>query len=188
MHSGPNALAPKFLLVLFGCAISLVPGPPAAAQEAPTGDFTVAATQGREVVVLPTEQASGAVHSGRDTVYGYAFESGDRRVHVIEFEGEVFRAATPLQGPASRIAFDPSRRTFVPLLPSIRVEAGSQAQLKAIGERLGAGKSVYFDKLGFGIIDLPEDMHPLEAIAQLESVAGQPRANIRLRRPPIEWR
>ena len=173
---------------MFGCAIALAFVLPAAAQEAPTGDFVVAATQGREVVVLPTAQASGAVRPGRDTVYGSALESGDRRVHVIEFECEVFRAATPLQGPASRIAFDPSRWTFVPLLSSIRVEADSEAQLQDIAERLGAGESVYFDKLSFGIIHLPEDMHPLKAIAQLETAAGQPRANIRLRRPPIEWR
>ena len=183
-----TAFARNSLLVLLGCAIPLALGLPADPQEVRTGDFTVAATQGREVVVLPTSQASGSVRPGRDTVLGYAYESGDRRVHVIEFEGEVFRAATPLKGPASRIAFDPSRRTFAPLLPGIRVEAESQAQLEDIAERLGAGKSVYFDMLGFGFVDLPEHLHPLQAIARLETVPGRPRANIRLRRPPLEWR
>ena len=183
-----TAIARNALLVLLGCAIPLALCLPAAPQEARTGDFTVAATQGREVVVLPASQASGSERPGRDTVLGYAYESGDRRVHVIEFEGEAFRVATPLEGPASRIAFDPSQRTFVPLLPTIRVEVESQAQLEDIAERLGAGKSVYFDTLGFGLVDLPGDLHPLQAIARLETAPGRPRANVRLRRPPLKWR
>ena len=160
----------------------------AASQEPQGSDFVLAAAQGREVVVLPTEQTSGTVRQERGTVYGYAFESGERRVHVIEFEGEIFRAATPLEGPASRIAFDPSRRTFVPLLPSIRVEVESRDRLNAVAKLFGSTNPVYFDRLGFGIIDLPEDLHPLEAIARLKTVSGAARASIRLRRPPLEWR
>lgn len=178
----------KSLPAFLGLAITLAFSLPCAAQEARSGDFVLAAAQGREVVVLPTEQASGTVRQERGTVYGYAFESGDRRVHVIEFEGEVFRAATPLEGPASRIAFDPSRRTFVPLLPGIRVEVESRERLNAVAKLLGSTNSVYFDRLGFGFIDLPEDLHPLEAIERLKTVSAQARASIRLRRPPLEWR
>lgn len=180
--------ARKLLLAFPGLAITLAFAISAAAQEARTGDFVLAAAQGREVVVLPTEQASGSVRQERGTVYGYAFESGDRRVHVIEFEGEVFRAATPLEGPASRIAFDPSRRTFVPLLPSIRVEVESQERLDAVAKLFGSTNSVYFDRLGFGIVDLPEDLHPLKAVERLKTVSGPARASIRLRRRPLEWR
>ena len=180
--------ARKPLLALLGLAIPLAFAIPAAAQEVRTHNFVLAAAQGREVVVLPTGQASGTVRRERGTVYGYAFESGGRRVHMIEFEGEVFRAATPLEGPASRIAFDPSRRTFVPLLPSIRVEAESRDRLDAAAKMLGSANPVYFDQLGFGIIDLPADLHPLEAIERLNTVSGGPRASIRLRRPPLEWR
>ena len=178
----------KPLLALLGLAVPLTFAIPAAAQEVRTDDFVVTAAQGREVVVLPTLQASGTVRQARGRVYGYAFESGGRRVHVIEFEGEVFRAATPLEGPASRIAFDPSRRTFVPLLPSIRVEAESRDRLEAAAKLFGSANPVYFEQLGFGIIDLPEDVHPLEAIERLKTVSGGPRASIRLRRPPLEWR
>lgn len=186
---GVTASSARILLPAFlGLAIALAFSLPSAAQEARTGEFVLAAAQGREVVVLPTEQASGSVRQERGTVYGYAFESGERRVHVIEFEGEVFRAATPLEGPASRIAFDPSRRTFVPLLPSIRVEVESRDKLNAFAKLFGSANSVYFDRLGFGIIDLPEDLHPLEAIERLKAVSGQARASIRLRRPPLEWR
>lgn len=180
--------ARKPLLALLGLAIPLAFSLPSAAQEVRTDDFVLAATQGREVVVLPTEQASGTVRQERGTVYGYAFESGGRRVHVIEFEGEVFRAATPLEGPASRIAFDPSRRTFAPLLPSIRVEVESRDKLDAVAKLFGSANSVYFDRLGFGIVDLPEDLHPLKAIERLKTVSGPARASIRLRRPPLEWR
>lgn len=160
----------------------------AASQEPQGGDFTVASAQGREVVVMPTEQASGGARPRQGPVNGYSYDDGDRRVHVIEFEGEVFRAATPLEGPASRIAFDPSRRTFVPLLPSIRVEAESRYRLDAAAKLLGSANPVYFDQLGFGIIDLPADLHPLKAIERLNTVSGQARASIRLRRPPLEWR
>ena len=180
--------ARKLLLAIPGLAIPLALSLPSAAQEARSGDFLLASAQGREVVVLPTEQASGGARPRQGAVNGYAFESGDRRVHVIEFEGEVFRAATPLEGPASRIAFDPSRRTFVPLLPSIRVEVESRDRLDAIAKLFGAARPVYFDPLGFGIIDLPGDLHPLEAIERLKTVSGQARASIRLRRPPLEWR
>lgn len=180
--------ARKLLLAFLGLAIPLAFSAPSAAQEVRTDDFVLAAAQGREVVVLPTEQASGGARPRQGAVNGYSFESGKRRVHVIEFEGEVFRAATPLEGPASRIAFDPSRRTFVPLLPSIRVEVESRDRLNAVARLFGSTNPVYFDRLGFGIIDLPEDLHPLEAIERLKAVYGQARASIRLRRPPLEWR
>lgn len=188
MPSGSGAFARNLLPALAGCAVTLAFSLPCASQEVRTGDFVLAATQGREVVVLPAGQASGTVRQERGTVYGYAFESGGRRVHVIEFEGEVFRAATPLEGPASRIAFDPSRRTFVPLLPSIRVEVESRDRLEAVAKQFGSANSVYFDRLGFGIIDLPADLHPLKAIERLNTVSGPARASIRLRRPPLEWR
>ena len=97
--------------------------------------------------------------------------------------GGLSRAATPLEGPASRIAFDPSRRTFAPLLPSIRVELDNEAQLESITELVGATRAVFFEKLGFAIIDLPETLHPLQAISRLESVSGLSRATIRLRGP-----
>ena len=188
MPSGFRPLARNLLPAIAGCAVALAFSLPSAAQEVRTGDFVLAATQGREVVVLPTEQASGTVRQERGTVYGYAFESGGRRVHVIEFEGEVFRAATPLEGPASRIAFDPSRRTFAPLLPSIRVEVESRDRLNDIAKLFGSANSVYFDRLGFGIIDLPGDLHPLKAIERLNTVSAEAKASIRLRRPPLEWR
>ncbi len=176
------------VLFVSACWIALAAGISGAAQEPVKGGYLVAPTQGREVVVLPTAEASGQVQPALGPINGYSFETGSQRVHVIHFEGETFRAATPLEGPSSRIAFDPSRRTFAPLLPSIRVELDSEAQLESIKKLTGATKAVFFETLGFAVVDLPETLHPLQAIKRLESLSGQPRATIRLRKPPIQWR
>jgi len=100
----------------------------------------------------------------------------------------MYRAATPLQGPFSRIAFDPSRRSFARLLPSIRVELSSERQLESVKSALGAEKADFFGKLGFAIIYLPDAVHPLDAIAQLAEGPGRHKATIRLSGPRIKWR
>ena len=161
---------------------------PAPAQESPAAEFRVAATQGREVVVLPAAKASGQVRSASGWINGYSRETAAQRVHLVYFEGRAFRAVTPLEGPSSRIAFDPSRRKFARLLPSIRAEIESPRQLEAAKRALGATRADFFEKLGFAILHLPPDLHPVEAVAKLRALPGQPRASIRLPRPPIQWR
>lgn len=109
-------------------------------------------------------------------------------MHVVVFEGETFSASTPIEGPWSRIAFDPSRRAFVQLLPSIRVETRDKTQLELIVRELGAINVTMFDSLALAVIDLPDDMHPAEAVARVQAMPGRPRATIRLRAPRVEWR
>ena len=188
MRSGACVPLPRLVLLFPGCWIALAVGISAAAQEPNSNEYLIAATQGREVVVLPTAKASGQLQPAEGPISGFSYETRSQRVHVIYFEGRTFRAATPLEGPASRIAFDPSRRSFAPLLPSIRVELDNEAQLESITELVGATKAVFFEKLDFAIIDLPETLHPLQAISRLESVSGLAKATIRVRGPPIQWR
>lgn len=143
----------------------------------------------RDLVVLPSR---GGPANILETVAGgfaaQSFEVGSRRMHVVTFEGETFRAATPIEGPRSWIAFDPDRRAFASLLPSIRVELDASLQLDTVVAEVGATDVTVFESLGFAILDLPEDLHPADAVARVQALAGSPDASVRLRGPRIEWR
>ena len=147
------------------------------------GAASIAATGGREVIVLsPTSalQAPGFAAQSHETA--------TQRIHVVTYQGETFRAATPLAGSGSRIVFDPVRRTFVPLLQSIRVELSGGVPIDAIATEVGAVEIRVFESLGFAIMELPEELHPADAVARVSSAFGGGVASVRLRGPRIEWR
>lgn len=147
----------------------------------------LAQSQGRDVVLLPRAKSSESVRSAFGPVHARSVETRNRRIHTVSFGGQEYRAATPLEGPASRVAFDPARRKFVALLSSIRVEVNSRAQLDAIARVTGATRTTYIARLGVAFIALPESLHPIEAIERLQAVPGSPKGSIRLRRPPVKW-
>lgn len=165
-----------------------------------TDGLEVVIADGRELVVLPSKGSvsdAGVSEAVRSTLgapaapggfFASSVETATRRIYVVEFDGETYRAATPLDGSRSRIVFDPARRAFAPLLPSIRVELNSGVQLDAVSEALGATGVTVFESLGFAIVDLPAELHPAEAAARVRGLPGQPEATVRLRRPRIEWR
>ena len=145
--------------------------------------------EGRNLVVLPSYAGSAdALESPSGEFAAQSFEAASRRIHVVTFEGDTFRAATPLDGSRSWIAFDPSRRAFASLLPSIRIELGAGLELDAVAAQVGATGVTVFESLGFAIFDLPEDLHPADAVARVQALPGQPDAAVRLRGPRIEWR
>ena len=163
---------------------------PAAAQPADEAfaPGTVRA-EGRELVVLASREGSaGAFALPPGGFAAHSFETDFRRIHVVTFEGETFRAAAPLDGPRSWIVFDPDRRRFASLLPSIRIELKAGPRLDAVAAELGATGVTVFDALGFAIVDLPEDLHPADAVARVRDLPGHPDARVRLRGPRIEWR
>ena len=166
----------------------LLPCLPAAAQELIAGEYRIAATADRELVVLPSTATSIQTQLGLGPIDGRSYETLSQRIHVVSFDGEIFRAATPLEGASSRIVFDPKRRKFVQLLPSIRVELEDYAALDSIAEAIGAESATAFEQLGFAIIDLPETIHPVDAIAELEALPERPKASIRIRGPRVRWR
>ena len=170
------------------CLSALVLNVPAIAQQSTTDNFSITTTYDREVLVLPSHETSTQMQLELGSINGRSFETNLQRVHIVVFDGKTFRASTPLAGPSSRIVFDPSRRTFVQLLPSIRVELEDDIHLDSIARAVGAEKMTFFETLGFAIIDLPETLHPTEAIARLAAHPEQPKATIRLRGPGIEWR
>ena len=154
-----------------------------------TDGLHVVETEGRGLVVLPS---SAGIRDDREAASGAfmarSFEADSRRIHVVTFEGETFTAATPLDGPRSWIAFDPDKRAFASLLPSVRVELDAGLDLDAIAAEVGATGVTVLRSLGFAIVDLPDDVHPADAVARIQELPGQPEAAVRLRGPRIEWR
>ena len=152
------------------------------------------AADGRELIVLHP-RGSGA-NPGRPSTAarelpGFAAQShevGPRRVHVVELDGETYRAATPIDGPRSRIVFDPARRTFASLLPSIRVELDGVVNADAVSAELDATRVTVFESLGFAIMELPDDVHPVDAVRRVRNLPGTPSATVRLRAHRIDWK
>ena len=179
---------PSAPLFLSCCLLAVTAGIPAGVQAAGPDGFQAVLAQSREVIVLPSSAVLGYAQSQAGLVTGSSYETRSLRVHVVHCAGGIYRAATPLQGPYSRIAFDPMRRSFARLLPSIRVELSSERQLESAKSALGAEKADFFGKLGFAIIYLPDAVHPLDAIAELAEGPGRHKATIRLSGPRIKWR
>ncbi len=159
----------------------------AGAEEPAVDVIQLVQAQGRDVAVLPQAKTSDSVRSALGPIHAQSVETRNRRIHTVSFGGRAYRAATPLEGPASRVAFDPRLRKFVAVLSSIRVEVNSPAQIDAIVRATGATRTTYMAKLGVAFVELPESLHPVEALERLKSVPGQPRGSIRLRRPPVKW-
>lgn len=170
------------------CGMALILATVAEAQESMTDGLRMAAVEGRAILVLPDGAVNPHVPAASAPMAVRTWETAERRYHAVEFEGETFTASTPLRGPRSRIVFDPARRTFSTLLPSVRVELQQGVQTEAIAAVVDATRITVFEALGFAIVDLPADVHPAEAISRLQRLPGPPRATLRLSAPRIEWR
>ena len=164
------------------CLLALLLGTAAAAQEFTLDQPSVFISRGHDVVVMPSATVSMQTESEFGPIQGRSYVSDTGRIHVVTFDGETFRASTPMDGPSSRIVFDPAQRKFVQLLPSIRVELEDYARLDAIAGLIGATRATAFESLGFAIVD------PVEAIEMLNSLPERPRATLRIRAPDIQWR
>lgn len=179
------------LLVCFGLAASF----PAAAQD-PGGPRLVTAEARRLVTmpaypsppIAPTDSHSAGMQEPPSPLTVESFDTATHRVYVVSVAGRIWRAKAPLGGLRSWLAFDPARRSFAELLPSIRVELRAGVKPQAIARAVDATGIEVFDTLGFAIVKLPRDLHPADAAARVEALPGQPKAALRLRRPPIEWR
>ena len=148
----------------------------------------IAPTQGRDVLVLAPAPGATLVDSAFGALAARTYDTSSRRVHEVTVDGATYRASTPLQDSASRIAFDPSRGSFVELLPSLRIELGPGAPLQTVAEVVDAVRVTRFDSLGFAIVELPDDLHPADALARLTELPEPPAATLRLRGPDLEWR
>ena len=160
----------------------------ARAQEPAPGGFEVVAVSGRNAVLLPSAEATAQLRSAAGAILGRSYETGGHRIHELTIEGRRYRAATPLEGPASRIAFDVGRRQFVRLLPGIRVECESRAEAESIARRIGAVRTRYLDRLGIAFLTLPDAVHPAEAAERVNDLAGRDLASVRFYRSRPQWK
>lgn len=148
----------------------------------------MASAGGRDVLVLATAPDATRVDSAFGQLAARSYDTASRRVHVVRFGGRAYRATTPLRGGGSRIVFDPRRRRFVALLPSLRVELAGGVPLQAIAETLGAVRVTRFESLDFAVVHLPEELHPAEALARLNRGFEPVSASLRLQAQPLKWR
>ena len=181
-------------LALLPLALVLA-APPAVAQEAlqpahSPDTLRIVAAEGRELVALPPFGAVASSGTARRAgeVAVQSFDTASRRVHVVSLHGETYRAAAPLRSNRTWLAFDPARRRFESLQPSIRVELTGGVQPGAVARAVGATDVTVFESLGFAIVELPDGLHPADAAARVNAMTGQPVAALRLRTPGIEWR
>lgn len=162
---------------------------PATAQESFTAGPGTISLQGRELIRLASEGDGAAIEiTAPGGLMARSFETAEYRIHEVTMEGRTFRAATPLSGPRSRVVFDPVKRRFDSLLPSIRVELNKAIDLDAVAGAVNATGMTVFESLQFAIVHLPANLHPADAIERLRFLPGEPKAAVRLRGPKIEWR
>lgn len=156
-------------------------------EQPPHGAWITAAGQRQVLLTSPDMDVTDApVDAG--SVRTRTLETATRRVHVVEFEGETFAALAPPGDPARRIVFDPARRTFARLLPSIRVETSDAAQVERVVTALDATGATFFEPLGFAFVQLPPALDPLDAAERVNALLGRPAATVRLPPPPVKWR
>ena len=157
------------------------------AEPPPHGSWITASGHRQVLLVSPDLDVTNApVDAG--PVRTRTLQTATHRVHVVEFEGETFAALAPPGDPARRIVFDPARRTFARLLPSIRIETSDAAQVERIVTALGAAGATFFEPLGFAFVQLPPALDPLDAAARTDALLGRPAATVRLPPPPVKWR
>ena len=162
---------------------------PLPAQTLTDGATLVPAGAGREIVVLSAQGGTRPVAQTAPSPFlAQSRDTATQRIHTVTFEGETYTAATPLSGPWSRIGFDPVRRSFVSLLPSIRVELVEGLRIETVAAELGATGITVFESLGFAFVELPDELHPADAVARVSGTLGPSVASVRLRGPPLEWR
>lgn len=152
----------------------------------------IVAAEGRELVVLPpyrpVPDAPRPAQPGDGGLTVQSHETASRRMLVVSHGGETYRASAPLDGPGSLLAFDPARRAFAELSPSIRVELGEGLDIDSAAAAVGATRVDVFASLGFAILTLPRGLHPADAVTLVRNLPGQPGAALRLRAPRIRWR
>ena len=183
----------QFLLVSLILVWSVpAPGQNAAESELAGDRLRIVAAEGRELVALPPYSGGPDVAQALPVSVGglvvQSYEMASRRMHVVIFEGETFRASTPMDGSRSWLAFDPARRAFAALSPSLRIELNEGVDLDAVADAVGATGIAVFDSLGFAVVGLPEGLHPADAESLVRNLSGSPDAAVRLRAPQIQWR
>ena len=142
----------------------------------------------QQVFALPDSNLKFAGNSAYGHLQCETIVTDSRQIHRLLLDGVEFTLDVPMQASPGHLAFDPKRREFTRLLPSIRIELHENTDLEPVIEALQAASVTEFAPLGFAFVDLPEDLHPVDALAIIAALDGDYEAHVRLPMPPIEWR
>ena len=114
-------------------------------------------------------------------------ESATHRIYDVTLDGRRYELVLPINAPPRYLAFDPRHRAFTVLLPSIRVALDADTDLAPLAEAVRATRISAFEPLGFAFIDLPKELHPLDAVAIIEGLEREYSATVRLPVLKIDW-
>ncbi len=145
-------------------------------------------TRDREVLALRTSVAGFEGTSAYGNIRVDVHYTGSHLQYLVTLDGEVFTRQVPRGAPRAHLAFDPKPRRFTRLLPSLRVDLIDDTDILALTEAVRATGVTPFAALGFAFVDLPEDLHPVDALAIIADLDGDYHANVRLPMPPIDLR
>ena len=145
-------------------------------------------TRDQQVLALHPSEASYQGESIHGHIQFEMRETASHRQHRVFLDGEEFMLEVPASAPPTHLAFDPRRREFTRLLPSIRLELTEHTDLGAVLDAVQAIGVTEFAPLGFALVDLPADLHPVDALIIIAELEGDYQANVRLPMPPIDLR
>lgn len=136
------------------------------------------------IVVLPNTDFSndGIAPSGGISIRSTVIE--DRRLYEVHYKGNKHTASIPLDSPSFRLVFNPKKRMFDQMLSSVRVELKDYQKLDEIVKSIGGTRGKAYPQLGYAVIGLKEDTHPVKAVELLNRMTDVVAAEIRLKGPP----
>ena len=136
------------------------------------------------IVVLPNTDFNndGVAQSGGISIRSSVID--DRRLYEVHYKGNKHTASIPLESPTLRLVFNPKKRMFDQMLSSVRVELKDYQQLDEVVKSVGGTGGKAYPQLGYAVIGLKKDTHPVEAVELLQSMTDVEAAEIRLKGPP----
>lgn len=111
----------------------------------------------------------------------------DRRLYEVHYKGKKHTASIPLESPKFRLVFNPKKRMFDQMLSSVRVELSDYEKLDEIVQNIDGTSGKAYVQLGYAIIGLKHETHPLQAVEALKHMPEVVAAEIRLKGPPKRY-
>ena len=108
----------------------------------------------------------------------------DRRFYEVHYKGNRHTASIPLDSPSLRLVFNPKKRMFDQMLSSVRVELKDYRKLDEIVKSVDGTGGKAYPQLGYAVIGLKQETHPVKAVELLKGMADVVAAEIRLKGPP----
>ncbi len=162
-------------------ACALLAAAAGAASQAPPGAasrVTVAEGGGGAVAVLPARTMPETALNAIDGLAVEVLSEGGNLVYQAEYQGRTHRAYARLDGRSKRLAFNPRRRRFEEVAPSLLVGLAAHQSLDAVVEAAGALSAKAYPALGLALLRLPMDVNPAAAARDLRAQGLADRARL----------